>query len=112
MRTLTAQWSRVRFGRLEVTTHNSDYLFEVEVQLGKIDPGDVQVEIYADPHNSDAPFRVPMILDHSVPGSPGAFKYSGVAPADRPADYYTPRVIPRRNDVRIPLELPLIVWQK
>jgi starch phosphorylase len=80
--------------------------------LGRIDPGDVQVEIYADRAKPSPPFRSSMNLDHAVSGSQRVYVYGGTAPADRPPDHYTPRIIPRHADAFIPLELPLIAWQK
>jgi starch phosphorylase len=84
----------------------------VEVHLGAVRPDNVQVEIYADPVDGEQPFRMPMSIDCSFPNSPGSYVYSAAVPANRPADHYTPRVIPRREGLRIPLETGLIVWQK
>ena len=48
----------------------------------------------------------------TVLDSRGACLYSGKVPADRPVDHYTPRILPSRDGVRIPLEVGLITWQK
>jgi hypothetical protein len=58
------------------------------------------------------PFRAPMAFDSAISGSAEVYVYRGSAPADRPQDHYTPRVIPRHDGAFITLELPLIVWQK
>ena len=42
----------------------------------------------------------------------GVYLYSGAVPSGRPADDYTLRAIPRCREALIPLELPLITWQK
>jgi len=84
----------------------------VRVHLGSIKPDDVQVEIYADAPGSDLPFRAQIALDHAVPDAAGTYEFSGGVPSDRPAADYTPRVVPRRGGVSIPLEMALIAWQK
>jgi glycogen phosphorylase len=42
----------------------------------------------------------------------GGLLYAAAAPASRPADHYTPRVIPRHEAAFIPAENRLIAWQK
>jgi starch phosphorylase len=111
-RAMAGAWKNVRFGQVIVSRDGNAYQFEATVHLGGIGTGDVRVEIYADSKDSGEPVRAPMKLDHAVPGSPGEHLYRGAVPVDRPADHYTPRIIPSRNEVSVPLELPLIVWQK
>ena len=82
------------------------------MHLGSIQPDGVQIEIYADPVDSGMPLRAPMALDHTAQDSPGVYEFSGAVPSDRPVQHYTPRAIPRRQGVSIPLELSLITWQK
>jgi starch phosphorylase len=111
-RTLASQWSDVRFGAVQIVATGSDYSFLGEVHLGAVRPDNVQVEIYADRADGEQPFRMPMSIDYAFPDSPGSYVYSAAVPANCPADHYTPRIIPRREGVRIPLETGLIVWQK
>ena len=111
-RTLASQWSDVRFGNVRIIAAGCDYRILTEVHLGTVPPDHVQVEIYADPADGEQPLRMPMSIDSACPDSPGSYVYSAAVPANRPADHYTPRIIPRREGVRIPLETGLIVWQK
>ena len=53
-----------------------------------------------------------MTVDGSTLPSAGVYRYRGMAPCDRPVGDYTPRVIPFHPEALIPLELPLILWQK
>ena len=49
---------------------------------------------------------------HARSGSGPHWLFSGSLPAGRPAAHYTARVIPAAYDgLRVPLELPLILWQ-
>jgi starch phosphorylase len=67
------------------------------------------VELYADPLDGEKPFRARM-----EPGKPGTQDciYRIEVPTSRPADHYTPRVIPFDPEADIPLEDRHILWQK
>jgi starch phosphorylase len=112
VRTMASHWHEVRFGAVQISTFDGMYSYIVEVHLGSIRPADVRVEIYADLPNADRPFQAAMVLDGSSSNSSGAYRYSGAVPSDRPADHYTPRIVPRRDGVLVPLEVGLIAWQK
>jgi starch phosphorylase len=111
-REMASHWNEIRFGPVQIQRRDSEYLFSAEVYLGAIRPDDVQAEIYADPRDSEPPFRAPMSLDGAASGSPGSYRYSGTVSAGRPEDHYTVRVIPRHAGLRVPLELSLIAWQR
>jgi starch phosphorylase len=68
--------------------------------------------MYADPLRDEPPFRERMILTGSQPVSDGFYGYSARVPANRPADHYTPRAVPAETIGTVPLEAPLITWQK
>jgi starch phosphorylase len=109
---ITSVWQELHFTSVTIDRSNSEYLFTVQVYLGRIRPEKVEVEIYAESSVSQRPFREPMALDHAVPGTPGFYQYTGRVPGDRPADHYTPRVVPRSQAISVPLEMSLITWQK
>ena len=108
-RELAARWRNVGFGRVKISTHDGRHCFHVEVRLGGVRPDDVQVELYADAVDSDVPYRSAMLPCGAVEDG---LLYTGSAPASRPADHYTPRVIPRHEGAFIPAENALIAWQK
>jgi starch phosphorylase len=111
-RWINARWHDVRFENVAVDRRHGAYAYEVVVHLGSIVPGDVLVELYADPRGSEPLFRSAMTVDDGRASSPGVYRYRGVAPDGRPVDDYTPRVVPYFSDALVPLELPLIAWQK
>jgi glycogen phosphorylase len=111
-RSIASHWHEVRFGDVAIAQRHGAYEYKVVVHLGGVSPEDVQVQLYADPRGLEQPFRRAMTVDAANSPSPAVYRYSGVAPADRPADDYTPRVVPCFRDALVPLELPLIAWQK
>jgi starch phosphorylase len=111
-RAIASQWHDLRFGSVSFERRDGKYFYSVQVYFGGIKTDDVQVEIYADPGDSDRPFRATMTLDHAAPGSTGVYQCSAAVPGDRPPSDYTPRAFPRRAGAFIPLETALIAWQK
>jgi starch phosphorylase len=112
-RRMAERWHEVRVGAVEVSNQDGQYSYRVEVGLGSIQPADVKVEIYAESLDGGPPFRAPMAWANSMEDpARGTHFYTAAVPADRPASDYTPRVVPQRNDVFVPLECALIEWQK
>jgi starch phosphorylase len=104
-------WRDVRFGNLYVTQDGLHWLFEVTVSLGGLSPGLVRVQLYAEPADGEAPAPVVMDLKGPAPGSAHGYCYTAKAPADRPIQHYTPRVLPHHPDAFVPLEDGHIRWR-
>jgi glycogen phosphorylase len=109
---IASHWHELRFLNHAVERRHSGYFLSIQVELGSLQPRDVRMEIYADPLNSDKPFLEAM--PHIPPSSDAQsiHEYVAAVPSDRPSEHYTPRAVPYHPDVSIPLELPLITWQK
>lgn len=108
---LEAGWSDLRFGEMKVKRDKEKHFFEVEVYLGKLEANMIRVELYADGVNGEGPDR------HEMRGRPkpvglNGFLYTAEVPAIRPATDYTARVIPYHGAALLPLEAPLILWQR
>jgi starch phosphorylase len=84
----------------------------VPVFLGEITPEDVHVELYANPENANVAFVQQMTDVEPIAGLVNAFIHSTTVETVRPAWNFTPRVVPFRPDARVPIELPLIAWQR
>ena len=56
--------------------------------------------------------RQEMMQGRLLTGSVNGYTYSGSVSADRPASDYTPRIVPRFENVAIPLEAGQILWQR
>jgi hypothetical protein len=105
-------WPDLRFGQVTMSPEGGMYFCEVEVHLGLLRSDDVSVQMYADPLFQEPPFCKPMTLVYCPLDSHGFYRYTVRVPENRPAHYYTPRAVPSDTVGSIPLELPLITWQK
>ena len=102
----------MRFGDLSVKTLESGYQFEVRVFLEGLDPEGLCVELYADGKNNEDPVRREMTLVQEPEGGAGEVVYRAAVPATRPPEDFTPRIIPGRDEMAVPLETPFILWQR
>jgi starch phosphorylase len=109
-RHLTAHWHEARFGAVHVETRDGGHEFTVEVHLGGLDPGSVRVELYADPVDDGEAVRLAMARGPQLDGPARGYAYTGMVPGTRPADAYTPRLLPHHPDAVGPLEAAEILW--
>jgi starch phosphorylase len=111
-RALNMNWAHIRFGQLQVETHDAQHVFEVQVYLDEVSADAARVELYAEPTDGDRPTRQEMQRGHALLGSQGGYSYSATVPATRPASDYTARVVPFRAGALVPLEADQILWQR
>jgi starch phosphorylase len=111
-RTLTEEWSRVRFGEVRTVTSGAQHVFEVEVHLETVPAEAVTVQLYADAADGEGPVRQQMTCVRSLNGEAGGCVYGASVPATRPASDYTARIVAHHADVSLPLEAPFILWQR
>ncbi len=111
-RAMDERWSGLRFGDARVSTEENEYAFEVSVHLSGLDPETVKVELYAQASDGGEPVHHPMEAEGATEGSDGIRVYRCKVPADRSAEAYTVRALPRLQNVSIPLEDEHILWQK
>jgi starch phosphorylase len=109
---LERQWSRIYFGNVTSESAASGHQFQVQVYLDGLDPDALAVELYADALDEQEPVRVALQRATALEGPGGGYLYTGVAPPERAANAYTPRVVPAHASASVPLEAPLIAWYK
>jgi len=109
---LDKDWTKLRLGEVRVDTTGGQHAFEVQVYLDDLDPSSVRVELYAEETDGDGPVRQEMKRCRPLVGGGSDYAYCGSVPATRPAGDYTPRVIPQRAGVAVPLEEARISWQR
>jgi glycogen phosphorylase len=110
--TVTIHWSQVKFGPVQIETIGDFHHFRVQVYLGELPPDAVAVELYAEPSNGGPPTCHAMTRGDALVGILGGFAFNAQVPSSRPADNYTPRIVPRKEDASVPLEAPQILWQR
>ena len=106
------KWDVLRFGDLRVESKGDQHVFEVEILLNDLNPNSVRVELYADGIGGEAAVRMEMKLVNAQSDAAGRSVYRASVSNVRPASDYTPRVIPQRSGVAIPLESTRILWQR
>jgi starch phosphorylase len=111
-RRLRRHWPEIHFGPTDWAPQGNGWSVSVAVYLGDISPDEVCVELYADPAVDQGDIAIAMRKGEAVPGATNGFVFTAQVGNDRPNDAYTPRVVPFHDGVRVPLELPLIAWQR
>lgn len=111
-RHLADHWPGIHCGEVSASTAGTDLTVSALVNLGGIAPEAVRVEVYADPLDGQPAFVCPMVPAEGPPSTAGPVRYHVTIPATRPAEHFTPRVVPAHPGARLPLELPLIAWAR
>ena len=109
---LRRHWSGLHIGETSLSRDGDTWSFSVPVYLGEIAPADIAVQLYADPRDAEPPFLGELLRGEAIIGATNGHIYAGTAPAARSAEEYTVRIVPYFPGVRVPAELPLILWQK
>ena len=109
---LRLHWPQLHFGPLTAVDGKSGGTISVPVYLGDIDPEWVRVELFAEGGGGAPPIVCAMTRGESLPGTKNGFIYSGRVTDGRPLGDYTARVVPFHDKAILPVELPLIAWQR
>ena len=102
-------WQKLRFGRLSVQSEGEDYAITVTVYLDKLDSKAVQVQLYAE-SQGDEGSEIHVMKVAKADRAANSYLYHARIPARRPAEHYTPRIIPYFGGVAVPLEDRQILW--
>jgi starch phosphorylase len=116
-RHVAEHWPRLRFDDLRVEERNVEphgncHVFHVRAYLDEIDPAAVRVELYAAARTGGEPAHVCMVRGEPVLGSMNSHTFTASVPADRPAQDFTPRIVPFHPGALVPLEANQILWYK
>ncbi len=111
-RDLAQHWPDARFGAVRAATGGARHQVSIEVYLGRLDPGAVRVELYAEGANGGEPERHVMARGRKLDGPGNGYEYDVSIPAVRATGDYTPRLIPNHPAAVVPLEAHEILWQR
>jgi starch phosphorylase len=106
-RQVNEHWFRLRFGALNVESDQGRHVFTVQVYLDELNADAVRVELFA-----AGGFRQTMARGQMLAGAGNTFSFSCSVTTDRPADQFTPRIIPDHPGAMVPLECPQILWYR
>ncbi|MCC6729345.1 MAG: alpha-glucan family phosphorylase [Chthonomonadales bacterium] len=109
---LASGWRSLRFADLCVEQDGDSWRFRVDVYLGDIKPDSVRVELFADAVDARGPFTEVMERVRPITGARNGHVYQASAPTARPAEHYTPRIVPYHPAARVPLEETHVLWQR
>jgi starch phosphorylase len=107
---LRKNWQKLRFGNLDIQREENSYVATVTVYLGEIDSKAIQVQLYAEPEDDAKPEIHFMEIAGTVTGAVDGYLYRARIPAHRPAEHYTPRIVPNFDGAAVPLEAAHILW--
>jgi glycogen phosphorylase len=109
---LQRHWSSLRAGEPTVVGADGRWRFSVPVFGGDVPLAAVRVELFAD-EGPDSPAEVITLhQEHAIPGTANGHIYAGEVDAGRPAQDYSVRIVPYHPAAHVPMELPLIAWQR
>lgn len=109
---LTAHWADVRIGAIQSIVQGPIIEYRVEVHLGSLTNEDVRVELFADPRGSLPRLCLRMREVPDAHGPPGHYLFATSVTTERPAQDFTPRVVPFHAEAVVPNEAPLVVWPR
>lgn len=109
---LRHHWPDIHFGSVDTRTEGSALHYSVQVYLGDLASDTVEVQLYAEPGDDSEEFCEPMNRLAAISGTVNGFVYGLELDGSRPVSDYTARIVPKHDEVSVPQELPLILWQR
>lgn len=111
-RELKHHWHEVHLGALASDASKSGMVFNLVVQLGRLAPDSVRIQVVADPDGEEPAITLDLTPSDSLEAAAHSYRYSATLNTQRPAEHFTARVIPQHPSVQIPAECPLITWAR
>ena len=106
-------WNTVRFGAVEIETHDGQHFFQVEVFPGGPQSGSTDKSNSTQTQFKEVNLSLEaMTAPKPSTDSPDVLTYSAQVSATRPASDYTARIIPYHPNASVPLEAGQILWQR
>jgi starch phosphorylase len=109
---IAPRWPGLHLGSPTAMPSGDGQTVSVPVSLGELQAEDIEVQLFADPEGDLPGEAIAMRRERAIPGALNGFIYTCEVGASRPASDYTVRAVPRRDGAALPVELPLIAWQR
>lgn len=107
---LALHWSAIYMQNFQMELSDKSYHATLHVYLDELPVDFVSVEIFANSQGNTPYYLQTMTCKTAISGSVNGYIYESSVPADRPADYYTPRLVPNHCHANIPTEDIHIKW--
>jgi len=105
---LSSKWNGVHFNDVKTESIENGFICTTNIFLNGIDRNKILVELYADGKNTETPERI-IMHQHSLNNDQNFYKAE--VSTTRPENDYTIRIIPNYENIAVPLENNLILWQ-
>ncbi len=106
-------WKNIYFGNIECSRQENSYVVRIQVYLDDLAPDMVEVQCYAEPADErQRPEIHSMKPKEPLKGAINGYLYETQIVSDRPFSDYTPRIVPRYQEAKVPLENKKILWLK
>jgi starch phosphorylase len=109
---LRLHWPALHLGNVEVGSTNGVHNFRVQTYLDDLDPGMVEVQLFAEPLPGGAPECYRLAQGEPLVGAVKGWTYVAQIKTNRPPGDFTARIIPWHPEAMIPLEAAQILWQR
>jgi starch phosphorylase len=107
---IRSKWEHIKLGEVQTQNIENGQLFNVQINLNGVNPENILVELYANGLNGNPP-EIIIMKPGATSQENGERRYEAQVNGSRPASDYTLRIIPDYEEVSIPLEDNLILWQ-
>ena len=104
------KWWQMYFGHTQIEIIEGGYHFKIMVWLNSISPEDISVELFAEGLQGTPVEIIKMEIDPLAEVQVEHECHATVI-TTRPASHYTARVVPCYENISVPLENNLILWQ-
>jgi starch phosphorylase len=109
---LCHHWPTLHFGAVDTSENDGHWIITAQVYLGDLAPEDVRVELYAELQPGLDGISHTMQVAGEITGAVNGYIYRGEVSTERPAGHYVPRIVPGHSAAAVPMETPLILWQR
>jgi starch phosphorylase len=109
---LSRLWSGIYMQNFQIESLESGYRSTLHVYLDELSAELIRLEVYADAQSDNKFFCRTMERKAALPGAVNGYIYETIVPADRPADHYTPGLVPDHCYANIPSEEAHIKWYR
>ena len=109
---LAQHWSAIYMQNYQIEAVESGYKITLHIYLDELTVEFVRLEIYADAQDDLPLFCQVMARKVMIAGAVNGYVFEITVPSDRPAEHYTPRLVPNHAHANIPCEEAHITWYR